>query len=365
MTKLNESVPANNVKIIELFNKIDSGNLVTNPEFQRKLVWKKQHKFYFIETILKNFPFPEIYIASTEINVENLTTIEVVVDGQQRLTTIVDYIKGEGEFAIQNKIKRFNQLTDPEKKSFLNYTVSVRDLKDIQLEVIKEIFMRINNTEYSLNAVEKANAQYGDGEFVVFCKQIIDKEYTPTNDLTDVVIEPVLKKRMNDFFEKMSVFNDTDRSRMNDLQYIMTLVATIIESDYFSRNTKTNLYIERFNNEFENHSNILKTLEEVITFIEKIDLSSDSYWLNKPNLFNLIIELSTFDKSKINIITLRNQLKEFEMNSKKYFANTDLDKISADAKKYYEFAKEGINEKAARIHRAKIISEILKKSLNS
>lgn len=115
---LSESIPSTNIKIIELFNKIESGNLVLNPDFQRKLVWKKQHKYHFIETILMNYPFPEVYLASSDIDVNSITSKEIVVDGQQRLSTIVDYIKGVGDFNNQFKIKPFFKLEDEEKKDF-------------------------------------------------------------------------------------------------------------------------------------------------------------------------------------------------------------------------------------------------------
>ena len=188
MNKLAESIPSTNVKIIELYNKIDSSVLNMSPDFQRKLVWKKQHKYHFIETILKNFPFPEVYIASSEIDITNITSTEVVVDGQQ-LSTIVDYIKGLGDFKKQKTIKSFSSLENSDKKDFLNYLVSVRDLKDMELEYIKEVFMRINNTEYSLNTVEKTNAQYGDGEFVMFCKQLSEEDYSTSIEYTDSVVD--------------------------------------------------------------------------------------------------------------------------------------------------------------------------------
>lgn len=34
-------------------------------------------------------PFPEIYIAQSGVDIEKLETQEVVVDGQQRLSTII------------------------------------------------------------------------------------------------------------------------------------------------------------------------------------------------------------------------------------------------------------------------------------
>src|SRR5699024_2302056 len=251
MNELLESIPSTNVKIIELYNKVESNSLTLSPDFQRKLVWKKQHKFHFIETVLKNYPFPEVYIASSEMDVTNITSSEIVVDGQQRLSTIVDYIKGVGDFKKQNKVKSFSELSTDEKKLFLNYFVSVRDLKNVDMEIIKDIFMRINNTEYSLNAVEKLNAQYGDSEFVVFCKQLIDTDFKPTSDETDTIIENEIRVKLLEFFMNSSVFSENDVKRMNNLQFIMTLISTLIESEYFNRNSKVSEYIEEFNSNFD------------------------------------------------------------------------------------------------------------------
>ena len=52
LDRIEKSIPASPVKIIELYNKIEFNKLDTHPDYQRKLVWKKQHKFKFIETIL-------------------------------------------------------------------------------------------------------------------------------------------------------------------------------------------------------------------------------------------------------------------------------------------------------------------------
>ena len=104
------------------------------------------------------------------MDMEKLQSREVVVDGQQRITTIVDYIKGKGDFASVKSLVSFDNLSQDEKKEFLNYLVSVKDLKDIGHENIKEVFKRINSTDYSLNSNEVLNAEYGGGEFAIFCK---------------------------------------------------------------------------------------------------------------------------------------------------------------------------------------------------
>lgn len=356
--KLTTSIPSSNLKVIELYNKIDSGNLKINPDFQRKLVWKKQHKYHFIETILKNFPFPEVYIASSSIDVENLLASEIVVDGQQRLSTIVDYIKGQGDFDGQKAILAFKDLDTDSKKDFLNYMVSVRDLKDLHLDDIKDIFKRINNTEYSLNAVEKKNAQYGDGEFMIFCKQIVEADEVQSED-TEVILDVEERMSIINFWIVNNIFTENDSNRMIALQYVATLITTIMEPDYFHRNSKTMDYIEKYNNEFPEYHVAFKKLKTVIDFIKKLDLAKGSYWFNKPNIFTLISELSKVEVEKLNLTNLKTNIEELEAESIKYFANIDSEKISEDNKKYFEYAKQGINDKNQRLHRAKVIGKVI------
>jgi hypothetical protein len=358
--KLKESIPSNGVKIIDLYNKINSEILITRPDFQRKLVWKKQHKYHFIETILWNFPFPEIYIASSEMDVETLTAKEIVVDGQQRLSTIVDYIKGVNDFKEQTKIPPFDSLHVDDKKVFLNYQVSVKDLKDMDVDVIKEIFKRINNTEYSLNAVEKTNAQYGDGEFAIFCKQLVDDTYKVTNDDTDIVLDDKVREMFNVFFTSYEVFNENDRSRMFDLQYAMQLVSTILEPDYYHRNNKVEEYLRTYNSKFDRYQEALDKMVKSISVVSELGLASKSYWFNKANLFTLIVELAKDQSKKLDLVKLETNLRELENKNDLYYSEEDSNLITEEEKKYFEAARQGVNDKGSRLQRAKVVSEIIR-----
>lgn len=361
--KLNTSIPSSNLKVIELYNKIDSGNLIINPDFQRKLVWKKQHKFHFIETILKNFPFPEVYIASSSIDVDNLLAAEIVVDGQQRLSTIVDYIKGKGDFYKQNTVTSFKDLETESKKDFLNYLVSVRDLKDLNLDDIKDIFKRINNTEYSLNAVEKKNAQYGDGEFMLFCKQIVESEEIQSGD-TEIILSNEERQYVIDFWVSNNIFTENDSNRMISLQFVATLITTMLEPDYFNRNSKTMDYIEKYNGEFVGYQSVFNLLKKILEFISDLELKNGSYWYNKPNIFTLIVELSKVKIENINSSKFKNDLNNLEELSLKYFANVEIEKMGDEEKRYFEYAKQGINDKIQRVHRAKVIRNLIIASMN-
>lgn len=362
LIKLPETITSDGVKIIELYNKIDNGILEPRPAYQRKLVWKKHHKFAFIETILSNYPFPEVYIASADIDVETMMAKEVVVDGQQRLTTIVEYIKGLGDFENQKQIPAFNMLETNEKKEFLNYKVTVKDLKDIEEPIIKEIFQRINSTEYSLNSVEKNNAIFGDGEIATFCKQLIDKDTPISEEQTDIIIDYEDRVLISEFFIENDVFSDNDIKRMYDFQYIMLLISTIMEGSYYGRSSKVIDYLDDYNASFPNYKDVLYDLKKAVITIKKLGFNKKSYWFNKANLFTLIIELTKFKNGNIDLEKLRIELLDLEDKVDIYFLaeeDEDLLNISDDEKKYFEVARQGSHEKAAREHRGKVISEIL------
>lgn len=362
--KLPSSIPSNSVKLIDLYNKVVSENLITGPDYQRKLVWKKQHKYAFIETILLNFPFPEIYVASAELDLDTLKAREVVVDGQQRLSTIVDYINGTNDFKNQNRIKSFDELSEQEKRDFLNYLVPVKDLKDIGNDNIIEVFKRINSTNYSLNTNEILNAQYGGGEFATFCKMLADKNYQPTLIETSILLSADKRDFINTFFEKNKVFSDNDIKRMFDSQYIMLICATILEGQYFGRSSKINEYLEKYNDEFQIHEDILSKIYNSISLIDKLDFPEKSYWFNKANLFTLIIEIIKF-KNHVNLGAFENNLNELENKVDIYFAGDEsyLSLISPDETKYFEVARQGSHELSSRQHRGNVIRKMLENSM--
>ncbi len=69
------------------------GSLEIKPPFQRKPVWTAKQRCSLIETILLTFPVPEIYIhASVD---PHGTSKYAVVDGQQRVRTVLQFLGGE------------------------------------------------------------------------------------------------------------------------------------------------------------------------------------------------------------------------------------------------------------------------------
>src|ERR1700683_2974192 len=68
------------------------GDLVLQPKFQRREVWSDKARSYLMDTILRGKPIPKIYMRQ-DINPETRRVRREIVDGQQRLHTVLTFIK--------------------------------------------------------------------------------------------------------------------------------------------------------------------------------------------------------------------------------------------------------------------------------
>lgn len=307
-------------KISDLIGMIKRGDLILQPDFQRKLVWSIRHKESFIDTILKGFPFPEIYIAQSGIDLETFQAQQVVVDGQQRLSTIISYINGE---LPCKKILRYSALDNQQKAAFLNYDVVVRDLKDASSDTIKEVFRRINLTQYRLNDIEINNAIY-EGEFISTAKDIL-------NHLDN---------------GSFPLFSDNELNRMGDLNYILMIMATLEEGGYFAGNTMTGEYIVKYDDSYENAETMKDKILNLFHVIETFNLDTDSMWYRKSNFFTMFVELSKVSQIPDDIVAKIHSFEDEVLANKGNEEN--------DFGKYYSVMYTGTNSRGARIKRADI-----------
>ncbi len=78
-------------KVADFVTWMKSKQLDLRPQFQRRSVWKPGAKSYLIDTIYRGFPIPIIFIRD-RVDPDTFTTTREIVDGQQRLRTILCYI---------------------------------------------------------------------------------------------------------------------------------------------------------------------------------------------------------------------------------------------------------------------------------
>lgn len=324
MAKQLPSSPSNKM-ISELIGMIRREELILQPEFQRKLVWNINHKSAFIDTILRGYPFPEIYLSQSGIDFETLKSQQVVVDGQQRLSTIMQYVEGIPEQKWKG-IPLFKDLSTDQKNDFLNYNVVVRNLQDASEDVVKEVFRRINQTKFNLEQIEIQNALY-DGEFISAAKEIVT-----LNQL-----------------ENFPVFSDIDISRMSDLNFVLLCMSTLLEGGYYAGNKKTEEFIIRYNDSFVERDNVITQFNKTFDYIKSLSLPQDSIWYRKSNFFTLVMELLF---KSIPQEDISNSLTTFEMK-----VNENKENKENEYGLYYAYMYTGTNGRTARVERGRIFKE--------
>lgn len=320
-----------NIRLRKILSGLKAGTLIPRPDFQRRLVWANKHKVAFIQTVLEELPFPEIYIAAGEVNLESGEGKEILVDGQQRITTLYQYFVGSEDLKYENGLIPYNKLDPSKQEAFLEYEIVVRDLGKLDIETIKTIFQRINSTNYSLNAVEIHNSRY-DGEIKRLAETLSELE----------------------FFENHRVFTNNDIKRMRDLGFSLVVIITIM-STYFNLEDDFEEYLERFNDEFPQKEEIEHQIKTVLESIEKMNFDEKSRVFKKSDLFTLIIELhrAIFKESKkLDEAKLESELKIF------YQAVEDKSQ-DQNVQDYSKAVLQGTNNRSGRIIRGKIISTII------
>lgn len=232
----------------------DKKQLQLSPKFQRKAVWSDDAKSYLMDTIIRGKPIPKIFIRQT-INVENRQSIREVVDGQQRLRTILSYIN-DG-FVISKKHNEkfggyyFSQLSniDSEIQSIiLNYEIAVDLLVNLPDKEILDIFSRLNSYAVLLNEQEKINANH----FSEF-KILVDK----------------LSHRHNEFWIDSKLLSHQNILRMGDITLVADLVIAMCEGIQSKKQIKP--YYSKYEKSFEfNCEKIMQEFDEIIALIKSV-----------------------------------------------------------------------------------------------
>jgi len=144
------------------------GELKLQPKWQRRPVWHEMARCYLIDTMLRKLPIPPLYIRETT-DPRTEKTIREVVDGQQRLRAVLDFLDGKIRMQkVHNPEladKRYSQLPSELKRKFLAYQFTVNIIDELATDAdILDIFARINSYTLPLTKQEKRNAKWS-GEF--------------------------------------------------------------------------------------------------------------------------------------------------------------------------------------------------------
>lgn len=170
-----------------IVRRIEDGDYDLQPDFQRGEVWTLQKKRRLVDSILRGWHIPPVHLVVGEDGRSD------VLDGQQRLTAIRDFVRGH--YAVDGTIEpadpkiqemhglRYAQLPESVARRFRKFTIRVFELVDYAPDEPHELFFRLNQPT-SLTEAEKRNAFVGDARNQV--RELVDWS-TQAGLLTDRV----------------------------------------------------------------------------------------------------------------------------------------------------------------------------------
>ena len=293
---------SNKLVISEFYENNKAGKYDYTAVYQREKVWSEEKKSFLIDSILKNYPIPPVFFRM-KIDQDTGLTLYDVIDGKQRLTTIIDFIEGKivlpddfGDDCIGNSelngatfkdLDRFEKY----KRQFWKYRIPVIFIDTDSDELINNVFDRLNRNGEPLVPQELRHAKYGDSKLY--------------RDIEELMENNVWK-------EMFSKILETDR--MEDKEFMSELLFLTLEHKIvsYTKNTLDELYTKW--KDSITKSNIEKC-EKIMEYIEDLKLDYKGFKINRVSHLYAIWGIAILAlEQKIETEKLAKLLNAFYMN---------------------------------------------------
>jgi hypothetical protein len=276
MDRLNRS--SNNINVASFWENFQLKKYNFDPAYQRRGdVWLDNKKSFLIDTIFKNFPMPPIFLHQ-HIDDKTGKTIYDVIDGKQRLQSIVDFINNKiplpknfsEDYFGDEKLNGFyfKDLDRPDfieiKKSFWRYSISIEYVDSDEESIIDNIFDRLNRNGEPLNPQELRKAKYHDTSFY-----------------------KLIEKLNNNSFWKENL-NKLNINRFDDIEFVSELLLVILNDSINDASTRDKLDIlydkyctkEKIKEIEEQEIMLITSFNEITDIVRNFNLDLSKYNIN-------------------------------------------------------------------------------------
>lgn len=254
---------SNSINIASFWEGFSLGKFNFNPPYQRDSVWDEEKQSFFIDSILRNYPIPPIFLHQKIDDSSGKITFEVV-DGKQRLTAIVNFINGNIVAASEEEDDEltgvfFSDLSESKftevKKLFWRYQMPIEYIDTEDEKTIDSIFDRLNRNGERLNGQELRNAKHHKTRFY---QEIVDLSQMP-------------------FWQ--SLLEHVDKRRMEDKEFVSELVFTILEGEVFgaTQDIIDELYERYCAANFDKIKYAFDNFREVTKYLEEMNIDFKSF----------------------------------------------------------------------------------------
>lgn len=335
-----------------------SNQLELNPRFQRRSVWSDNARSYLMDSIIRGKPIPKVFIRQ-KLNPTTKSAVREVVDGQQRLRTILSYVNDGFQVSKRHNetygglfFSQLSQVDDEVQTNILNYEIAVDLLTNLPDEEILDIFGRLNSYAVVLNEQEKINANH----------------FGPFKTLADQ-----LGHRFQNFWTTNKILTDAQIIRMGDTTLVADLLIAMIEGIQSKKQIRK--YYDQYEKKFENDPSILES-EFTATLQIVSDIFGESLRTSEFRRIQVFYSLFTsiyhfqfgLKNLGLKVRTLRvsdyprinNVLEKVET----VFTIEDKNQLSKEERRFLEDCRRATTDAAVRIRRTLFIVGNIIKSLD-
>lgn len=186
--------------VLDLVNLHGHGALELSPAFQRDSVWTLTDRKKLIDTVVRNYPIPAIFLYRYS---DEGQLRYAVIDGKQRLETLLGFLGHLRGKAFEAKIevpgmqglqkvsartlKKDGRHFSPLSKEILGYKVPVIEVEG-ELSDVMELFVRLNSTGKPLTQQEKRKAKYSGSDLLVQASILankVEKQWSAAGVISD------------------------------------------------------------------------------------------------------------------------------------------------------------------------------------
>jgi len=209
--------------ILDLINLYERGHLNLEPGFQRQSVWTEPDRAKLIDSILRNWPLPAIFLYRRQEEGELRFD---VIDGKQRLESIFMFTGAmRGRYWTRSQLPNSDSIEWIDwrllKRRGLHHLIEGYDIPVIEVDGemgdIINVFIRINSTGKALTGQEKRKAKYFNSAFLKQASR--------------------LANRFEKYLRENGIFSGGQISRMKHVELVCELMISLVQNDVLNKKT--------------------------------------------------------------------------------------------------------------------------------